>query len=595
MTSRSATLQHPADERRARIAVVGMGPRGTAVLERLVAASTTPTWRGRVDVHIIDPHVGLGGAVWRHDQSPVLLMNTATSQTTQYPDESCHPILPVPHRETLADHAAVAGIAVTECAPRAAFGRYLAHVLEQAEHDADPTRLRIHRHSSEVIDATGDADGPQLLLLADGTRLSVDAAAFALGHLPTAHGPRSRQYADAARRHGLVHIGPANPLDVDYTSLLGRERIAVQGLGLNFYDAIGMLTHVAGGRFVPDTSAPSGLRYLPGGSEPTLLAGSRSGMLFRPKPELPGILPEPYTPQVLTGERVMDLAVRADGVDHHRDVRPLMVAELSRALTQAGHQDLAEEQALMALLYPHGRGGGAVPDAHALSVDALQQALEASAGTPDRPGPDPAWLLIFRVLTALRIQVNRLAGLGAYTTDSLVADVDGQLKNAFASWASGPPVLRVRQVLALAEAGLLEFTGPGMRLEIDDEKGCFLAGAGERRLPCDGLLEAHLPPVDLSGSASPLLRAWRERGEIRRDHWDARGPRQVATGSIAVDGLYAPIGADGQAYERRLMLGVPVSTAQPGSQISAQPGTGAQLLVNAEAVAVRLAHAAGVL
>ena len=156
-------------------------------------------------------------------------------------------------------------------------------------------------------------------------------------------------------------------------------------------------------------------------------------------------------------------------------------------------------------------------------------------------------------------------------------------------------MLRVRQVLALAEAGLLEFTGPGMRLEIDDEKGCFLAGAGERRLPCDGLLEAHLPPVDLSGSASPLLRAWRERGEVRRDHWDARGPRQVATGSIAVDGLYAPIGADGRVYERRLMLGVPVSTAQPGSAISAQPGTGAQLLVNAEAVAVRLAHAAGVL
>lgn len=94
-----------------------MGPRGTAVLERLVAASTTHAWRGRIDVHLIDPHVGLGGSVWRHDQSPVLLMNTATSQTTQYPDETCHPTLPTPHGETLADHAAAAGIAPTQCAP----------------------------------------------------------------------------------------------------------------------------------------------------------------------------------------------------------------------------------------------------------------------------------------------------------------------------------------------------------------------------------------------------------------------------------------------------------------------------------------------
>lgn len=479
--------------------------------------------------------------------------------------------------------------------PRAAFGRYLAHVLDQADQDADPLRLRIHRHRSEVIDATGPADGPQLLRLADGTRLSVDAAVFALGHLPIAHGPRSRQYADAARTHGLIHIGPANPLDVDYASLLGRRRVAVMGLGLNFYDAIGMLTHVAGGRFVPDPSAPSGLRYLPGGGEPQLLVGSRSGMLYRPKPELPGALPAPYEPQLLTTERIQDLATRPDGVDHHREVRPLMLAETSRALRDAGHEHLAEEKELMALLYPLGRGGGAIPDAHETSHRVLQQSLEASAGTPDRPGPDPAWLLLFRVLSALRVQVNRLAGLGAYTADSLVTDVDGQLKNAFASWASGPPVLRVRQVLALVEAGLLEFTGPGMRVEIDAEQGCFLTGAGERRLPCDGLLEAHLPPVDLAGSASPLLRAWRDRGEIQRDQWAARGPRRIATGSIAVDGLYAPIGVDGTVHERRLLVGVPVSTAQPGSQISAEPGTGAQLLVHAEAVALRLAQAAGAL
>src|SRR5690625_4429549 len=83
------------------VAVVGAGPRGTAIIERLVAASTIPDWQGRLTVHLIDPYVGRGGSVWRHDQPEVLLMNTATCQTTMYPDESCHSILPDTRTGTL--------------------------------------------------------------------------------------------------------------------------------------------------------------------------------------------------------------------------------------------------------------------------------------------------------------------------------------------------------------------------------------------------------------------------------------------------------------------------------------------------------------
>lgn len=574
-----------------RIAVVGAGPRGTAVIERLAAASRLPQWRGGVEVHLIDPYVGMGGSVWRHDQPRVLLMNTATRQTTQYPDQSTRPQLPMLHGDTLASHVGPERLGPADCAPRAAFGRYLAHVLEQAELDADPEKLRIIRHRGEVVDVAGEPSGPQRLVLGGGAVIEVDAVALALGHLPTGLRPRSRQLHDFASRRGLVHIGPANPLDVDYRRLLRRERVAVQGMGLNFYDAIGMITDAAGGVFEPDAEAPSGLRYLPGGNEPVLLVGSRSGMVYRPKPDLRPELPEPYRPQVLTPERVLSLAVRPAGVDHRSDVMPLIFAELVAAFAREGHDDLASEEAVAALLYPLGRDGAPVPDAHAATRDVLRSALDWATE------PDAAWLLAFRVLSALRVQVNRLVDLGAYTTESLQQDIDGYLRNAFASWASGPPVIRARQVLALEEAGLLEFTGPGMRIAADEDSGRFVvsnpAGAEWR---CDAMLEAHLPPVDLVGSASPLLRTWRERGEARRDEWSSRGSgRRITTGSIAVEGLYAPIGEDGRVFERRLMLGVPVSTAQSGSAISAEPGASPQLLSHAEAVAIRLAEAAGAL
>ena len=573
------------------VAVIGAGPRGTAIVERLVAASNGPRWRGGLTVHLIDPLVGRGGAVWRDDQPEVLLMNTTTCQTTMYPDESCHAVLPVPRAETLAEHLRREGLAPTDFASRAAHGRYLAHVLETARRDAVPSRLRIVEHAAEAVDVTGPADGPQRIRLSDGRVLRADAVALALGHLPTALGPRSQQLADAAERHGLVHIGPANPLEVDYASLLGREAVAVQGMGLNFYDAIGMLTHVAGGRFLPDPAAPSGLRYLPGGGEPRLVVGSRSGMVYRPKPDLGERMPEPYVPEVLTGERVLELAVRAAGVDHEREVMPLMFAELRRALQREGFPELADDQLLLTWLFPFGRRGGESPVPHRSTRDVLREALRAATE------PDPAWVLIYRVLIALRIQVNRLTDLGAYTTESVRQDIDGHLRNAFASWASGPPVLRARQVLALEEAGLLRFTGPRMHLDIDDEAGRYAVRGGEGPVTlCDAALEAHLPPVDLPAYRSALLGAWRERGEVQKDSWASRGSRRrMLTGSIAVDGLYAPIGTDGTVFERRLLVGVPVSTAQPGSAITAEPGTSPQLLRHAEAVALRLARAGGAL
>ena len=573
------------------VVVIGAGPRGTAIVERLVAASSAEEWQGALTVHLVDPQVGQGGAVWRRDQPEVLLMNTTTCQTTMYPDETCHPLLPVPHRRTLADHLADEGLGPSDFASRAAHGRYLAHVLEQAIADADPARLRIVTHPAEALDVTGPADGPQRVRLSDGRVLRADAVALALGHLPTALGPRSQQLADAAERHGLVHIGPANPLEVDYAALLGLDAVAVQGMGLNFYDAIGMLTAVAGGRFEPDPSAPSGLRYLPGGGEPLLVVGSRSGMVYRPKPDLPQDQLTPYPLQVLTSERVLDLAVRSAGVDHEREVMPLMLAELRRALAEAGHEELASDEALIRLLFPFGRRGGESADAHRRTREVLARALAAATA------PDPAWVLVHRVLIALRMQVNRLIDLGAYTTESVRRDIDGHLRNAFASWASGPPVLRARQVLALEEAGLVRFTGPRMHLDIDEAAGRFAVRGAEGIVTlCDGVLDAHLPPVDLPAYRSALLGAWRERGEVQKDHWASRGSRhRMLTGSIAVDGLYAPIGTDDTVYERRLLVGVPVSTAQPGSAITAEPGTSPQLLRHAEAVALRLARAGGAL
>ncbi|UYG16818.1 FAD/NAD(P)-binding protein [Brachybacterium huguangmaarense] len=576
-----------------RVAVVGAGPRGIAITERLSAAAGTDAWQGGLELHLVDPDVGRGGAVWRADQSPVLLMNTATCQTTMYPDPSCTPCLPVGHRRTLADFLSTEGYAPADIAPRAAHGRYLTAVLDQAERDAAASggRLTIIRHAVTAVDVTGAPDGPQTVHLASGESIDVDAVALALGHLATGPSPRSHRAADLAARHGLVHLPSANPLEVDYAALLGRERVAVQGMGLNFYDAIGMLTEVAGGRFDDDPSAPSGLRYVAGGREPQLVVGSRTGMVYRPKPDLRPAMPAVYEPRVLTDAVVDELARRPGGLEHERDTLPLLVAELSDALGRAGFTALTDEAAIMRLLFPLGRKSVAIDDAHRRTRAILREAV-AAAGDPD-----PAWVLVFEVLTALRIRINALADRGAFTTGSYTRDIDGFLKNAFASWASGPPLLRARQALALEEAGLLVFTGPGFALGFDESARRFTVHAGEGpTYRCDAVLEAHLPGVDLERYTSPLIRAWRARGEVEPAILpSAHGDEPLVTGSIDVTSDGTLIGADRTRYPRRLLVGVPVSAAQPGSAITAEPGTSPQLLRYAEHTAIALARHAGAL
>ena len=222
-----------------------------------------------------------------------------------YPDASCHPLLPAARAESLADHLASEGFRASDYAPRAAHGRYLAHVLARAEADADPDRLRIVQHAAEAIDVTGPADGAQRVRLSDSRVLTADAVALALGHLPTALGPRSQQLADAADRYGLVHLGPANPLDVDYASLLGREAVAVQGMGLETSTTRSDAHLRRRGVFEPDAEHLH-VRTCPAGQSPSSRSAPALGWCTGQARPRRTTLPAPYVPQVLTGERVLE-------------------------------------------------------------------------------------------------------------------------------------------------------------------------------------------------------------------------------------------------------------------------------------------------
>src|SRR3954453_21590240 len=78
------------------LAIVGLGPRGLSVVERLCANAESLLPHGReLVIHIIDPHALQGGQVWRSTQDRVLLMNTVACQVTVFVDDTVECVGPV--------------------------------------------------------------------------------------------------------------------------------------------------------------------------------------------------------------------------------------------------------------------------------------------------------------------------------------------------------------------------------------------------------------------------------------------------------------------------------------------------------------------
>ena len=70
------------------VCLVGAGPRGLSVLERLCANERKSPAHRAVTVHVVEPREPGPGRVWRTRQSRRLLMNTVASQVTVYTDHS---------------------------------------------------------------------------------------------------------------------------------------------------------------------------------------------------------------------------------------------------------------------------------------------------------------------------------------------------------------------------------------------------------------------------------------------------------------------------------------------------------------------------
>jgi uncharacterized NAD(P)/FAD-binding protein YdhS len=606
------------------VAIVGAGPRGVSVLERIAASAPDLLGGGSLEVHLVDPYPPGGGHVWQSGQPGHLLMNTVAAHATVFTDDSvlCEgPIVAGPtvyewaksHPHADPEIAAEAAAMLPWSHPTRRFnGHYLSWAFERVLAGL-PTGVRasVHRHRAVALSDT--ADGRQIVSLEGGSApLIVDAVVITTGHTPVEPTPDQTALARFADEHGLVYVGAGNPADLDLTAVRPGERVLLRGLGMNFFDIVSLLTVGRGGRFVRESDGGV-LRYEPSGAEPVLVPGSRRGVPYQARGSYDA-MPPVHKPLFFDDSAVARLRERAGTVDFRRDLWPLIAKETAYVYygMLAGSDDFRERFArldwdseamrkLIASAVPDpaarldfGRldrplGGESFAGWEALNRRVLAY-LRADAAQARHASASP----LKHAMTALgatRSRVRILAEHGGLRGRSHLADLDGWFRGFAASVASGPPVTRIEELLALADVGLLEFGGPDFRITADREHSLFAGSSPQVDGPpvlAAAVVEAYLPEPDLRRTADPLLRQLRDSGACRpyvlADPADPAGP--VETGGLEVtESPHHIVDVAGRPHPRRFALGLPVEPVHWGTAIGAMARAGADFLVQTDAVA----------
>lgn len=597
------------------VVVVGAGPRGVGFLERLAASVPELGGGRRIEVHLVDPFPPGAGRVWRHEQSPLLRMNSMAEDVTMFTDDSVRcdgPIVPGPSLAEWGARAQRADDADAELREltgrtfptRRLASRYLGWFFEHVVASLPPT-VSVRVHATRVERVGGPLDGRQRVWLADRVEpLLADALVLALGHLDAEPSGEPGELAVFAREHGLYYLPPGYTADVDLSGVPEGEPVLVRGLGLAFVDLMVLLTEGRGGRY---TTNPDGsLTYVPSGREPVLYVGSRRGVPYHAKTTYRLTGAPPPLPRFFGPDAVDRLLAAHDELDFTGDVWPLVAKEVgwgyyhelftahpgrvrlpfaefaSRYAELDWDSDARRE--LVAKAVPadedrldFDRLDRPLRGLRFDSAEALQEHVRAYVEADLARRSDPAHsadLGAFLALLSVYAQLPGIVASGKLTPKSRVAGLEGWWVGFFSYIASGPPGERLDQLLALSRAGIVRFTGAQTWVRADRALGRFVAGgAGTDDVHSTrALVDARLPKATVRHTADAFLRSLRDGGDGTEELLP--GVADAGTGLILTSGVDGRVlNALGEPHPRRFALG-PFTTVRTAAAF-ARPRTNA--------------------
>lgn len=634
MNERNAVVSSASVRSSLDVAIIGAGPRGLSVLERLLLRLSGNSRNSPVNIWVFDPGEPGAGRIWRTTQAGWFLMNTAAGEVSAFsagPDGGPVRAGTGPSfAEWLAADPddARAAVGPDGYGTRSAYGEYLSMAYAEMVRHA-PAGVSV-RHVARAVVRLDRRDGRTVVVDSRGGAVAVDKVVLTTGHPRVLPDRGERLLLTFARqRPGLRYLRGDSAADLPLSSVPAGERVGVLGLGLTFFDVMAALTEGRGGRFA---EVDGQVVYRPSGAEPQLVAGSRSGlvMLARGRNQKPPTYR--YQARFATAAavtRARRAAQRAGGsaqLNFVRDVLPLLRLEVEHTFYTTHVRNHAGERAARRFAERHLRL--ARPYGPAVA------ALLAELGVPDLPPPDLERLArpfagrafdspqdFHAVLLALLEADVAEAALGNVGSPlkaalDILRDTRGTVRqavdfagltpasqrDAFLSWfnpinsmlSAGPPAMRVEQSAALIRAGVLTVVGPQTTIGTDPAAGVFVLESeqvrGSRRAVTT-VIDARIPRPGLAGDADPLIRQLLADGLITEHvNHDPLTGDSFPAGSIEVTRApFRVVDALGHPDPDLYALGIPTENTRWFTQIgNGRPGPLTGFHADADAVAADL-------
>lgn len=612
------------------VAIIGAGPRGLAVAERLINLAEDET---KLDIQIFDPYA-IGGRVWDPfiPQNQQFLMNTVIDQITLFNDESIEnggkPLpgpnllqwLEGPAATFLSEHDAFNTCYQQEIvrlkqpgdfASRGMMGIYAAWFFEWLKQRVRPNQTLTF--TQQAVDTVKPIGHKFQLILADGMQMLADQVVMALGHSDdhlTEEELAFKTFADAKQ---LKYITPIHPAESNLSMFDATDTLIVRGLGLSFFDYLYALTVGKGGQFV--RNAADELEYLPSGNEPHVIAGSRGGFPLHARGVNEKATSELYTPQFFTLPALDALRAAGDGHLQYADFERLIAKELTYKyiLNQLAiapnwlpyDQAEALRQALL-------MSDDLTATANAFGLDQVPAFDMALIRNPARDLSDDAdyatWFKAYlrADIADAKLGNKRAPFAGAYDImrdvrdriryivehDYFDADNYEKFLSRFKPFdvlvSVGPPLERIEQLLALIAAGIFEITAAQIQVDTHGEQ--FVArDVRNQKFYGNALIEARLGATDIALSSNPIIESLRAQGLLVQPTRTRADGSTYTLGAANFDRqTFEVIDRDGNKVPNLYLYGIPLEGLKWFGTVIPRPGVNTVILREGAWIAQRI-------
>lgn len=320
------------------ITIIGLGPRGINILERLTACLHHQQIRQNIEVHIVEPQKP-GQGVHCINQPDYLLLNTVASQITLFTDEtviSAGEKLPGPTLyEWAVQYSNYENIQPNSYLPRRMFGEYLNwtyHYL--VKHLKGLAEVELHKNYA--IDIIPNSDTTYQIILDNQNTIETDALFMTTGHSANKPSQKDNERELFVQKNQdknplLQYIRcAATPMYQQLADIPSHATILIEGMGLTANDLVASLTVGRGGQFHRANDSKE-LFYVPSGSEPSIILYSRNGIPLGARAENQKGASGQYQGHYLTFEAIEALKKQKapHKLDFYKDVFPLLLKDMS--------------------------------------------------------------------------------------------------------------------------------------------------------------------------------------------------------------------------------------------------------------------------